>query len=298
MSGMSLALRAGLVLIGAMASACTISVDSQGQIAREEKQFPVDGVPELHLATFDGSIELQSWERPQVLVEIEKRGPTREAVEGLRIESTQRGNRIDLEVREPRREGLQGLGFHVSTSAKLIVSAPRRTNVVARTGDGSIGIERLNGRLELRTGDGSIRASDISGEMILDTGDGSITIDGADGRLSLSTGDGGVSVTGGLSAVRMHTGDGSIVYRAEPGVAMSDDWEISTGDGSVSLFLPAKFGAELDAHTGDGAIRSELQLTRGGVNREDRRTIRGTLGEGGKRLRVRTGDGAITLKER
>ena len=33
---------------------------------------------------------------------------------------------------------------------------------------------------------------------------------------------------------------------------MADDWDITTGDGSVSLYLPSDFGAELDAHTGDG----------------------------------------------
>ena len=31
----------------------------------------------------------------------------------------------------------------------------------------------------------------------------------------------------------LHTGDGSIVYRAQPGTAMTDDWDITTGDGAV-----------------------------------------------------------------
>ena len=39
---------------------------------------------------------------------------------------------------------------------------------------------------------------------------------------------------------------------------MDDDWDITTGDGSVSLYLPSDFGAELDAHTGDGSIRNDL----------------------------------------
>ena len=32
------------------------------------------GTPDLHLTTFDGAIEIRSWDRPDVLVEIEKRG--------------------------------------------------------------------------------------------------------------------------------------------------------------------------------------------------------------------------------
>ena len=107
-----------------------------------------------------------------------------------------------------------------------------------------------------------------------------------------------MNVTGRLTSVKLHTGDGSIVYRAEPGSEMSDNWDITTGDGGVTLYLPTGFGAELDAHTGDGSIRNDLDVIgepeaeRG----ENRRTLRGRLGGGGKQIRVRTGDGTIRLR--
>ena len=69
-----------LVLAAAGASGCVVSVDSQGQIVREEKRFSVKGVPNLHLATFDGSIELRSSDQHDVVVEIEKRGATKEEI--------------------------------------------------------------------------------------------------------------------------------------------------------------------------------------------------------------------------
>jgi DUF4097 and DUF4098 domain-containing protein YvlB len=250
------------------------------------------------LTTFDGAIEIQAWDKPDVTIEIEKRGATREAVDGLEIKSAQEGNRIELEVKRPRAESFSGFGFHQSASARLIVSAPRDVNVIARSGDGSIRIERVSGRLELRTGDGSIKASDVEGELILNTGDGSVTVDGARGTIDLDTGDGGVNVTGRLTAVKLHTGDGSIVYRAEPGSEMSDNWDITTGDGGVTLYLPGSFGAELDAHTGDGAIRNDLDVV-GGPEEEgnhSRRTLKGRLGNGGKQIRIRTGDGTIRLR--
>jgi len=279
-----------------LAAGCVVSVDSQGQIVREEKRFSVSGTPELRLTTFDGAIEIQSWEKPDVLVEIEKRGATKESVEALAINVNQDGNRIELEVKRPASESFSHFGFHRSASAKLIVSVPRHADVWARSGDGSIHVERVTGNLELRTGDGSIRASDISGEISLNTGDGSITVDGAEGRLSLDTGDGGVNVAGKLTSLKLHTGDGSIVYRAEDGSKMSDDWEITTGDGGVTLYLPKNFDADLDAHTGDGNIRNELELSTANGGESDRRTVRGRLGEGGKRLRIRTGDGGIRLR--
>jgi hypothetical protein len=289
---------APLLAAAALGSACVVSVDSQGQILREEKRFTVTGTPELHLTTFDGSIEIQAWDKPDVAIDVEKRGATKEVVEGLTVTATQNGNRIELEVKRPRSESFSGFGFSPSASARLIVSVPRDADIVARSGDGSITVERVSGKLELRTGDGSIRASDVGGELILDTGDGSVTVDGARGHIDVDTGDGGVNVTGRLTAVKLHTGDGSIVYRAEPGTEMSDNWDITTGDGSVTLYVPDGFGADLDAHTGDGTIRNELDVAsdtqpdRG----ENKRTLKGRLGSGGRQIRIRTGDGSIRLK--
>jgi DUF4097 and DUF4098 domain-containing protein YvlB len=304
MAGMKSAWPAVAVLpVAVLVSSCVVHVDTEGQIVREEKRFTVSGTPDLQIATFDGAIEVQSWDKPDVLIEIEKRGATKEAVDALQIVSAQDGPRIELEVKRPRSESFSGIGFHRTASARLIVSVPRQTNLRARSGDGSIRVERVNGRLELRTGDGSIRALDVSGELVMNTGDGSVTVTGAEGALEADTGDGGVNVSGRLARVKLHTGDGSIVYRAEPESRMSGDWEMTTGDGGVTVYLPEGFSAELDAHTGDGSVRSDLDISTGvedegdeGKEEARRRTLRGKIGEGGSRLRIRTGDGAIRLR--
>ena len=107
----------------------------------------------------------------------------------------------------------------------------------------------MTGRLELKTGDGSIRATDIAASVTLHTGDGSVHVDDGQGQIDVDTGDGSVEVSGKLTAVKLHTGDGSIVFRGDSRLVMSDDWDISTGDGSVTIYLPPDFGAELDART-------------------------------------------------
>ncbi len=285
----------GLVLAPALlAAGCTVTVDSQGQIVHQEKRFTVSGTPSVTATTFDGSIQVQSWDNQDVLVEIEKRGPTRSALDQIEVHTAQDGNNITVEARRPRGHAVRLFGLNISPTARLIVWVPKRADVRARSGDGSISIDRVNGKLDAHTGDGSIRANDISGDLNLSSGDGSVTVDNAGGRLALDTGDGSVNVAGNLAVVRLHTGDGSIVYRAEPGTKMDDDWDITTGDGGVTLYLPSGFGAELDAHTGDGSIRNELDLSASGDN--NRRTVRGRLGAGGPQLRIRTGDGSIRLK--
>jgi len=273
-----------------------VVVDSQGHITQEERRFAVSGTPELRLTTFDGAIEIRSGETNAVVIKIEKRGPTKEALDKLTVESKQNGNTIEVSVKRPAGEiVVLGIG-RMSPTAKLIVTMPRDGNVYARSGDGSIRVERVRGHLELRTGDGSIRGTDIGGKMVLVTGDGSVTIDEAEGDLDIDTGDGSVSVAGKLDVVKVHTGDGSITFRAEPGTSMKDDWSMTTGDGGVSVYLPSDFAAELDAHTGDGAIRNELDIERSGGDERARRTLKGRLGSGGRTLRIRTGDGSVRLK--
>jgi DUF4097 and DUF4098 domain-containing protein YvlB len=275
---------------------CVVTVDSHSEIVREEKRFTVDGIADVRVATFDGSIQIQSWDNPDILIEVEKRGPNKAAVESLQVVVGQKGNVIELEVKRPKRETFSGMGFRQAAYARLVVSVPRTTNVRARSGDGSIKIERVTGRIELRTGDGSIRASEVAGDLNFDTGDGSVVVEEAEGQLVVDTGDGSVSVSGSLGALKLHTGDGSVVYRADPGTSMTDQWDITTGDGSVTLYLPPDMGAELDAHTGDGRITNDLSVEKADTDEKTRRTLRGRIGSGGKPLRVRTGDGAIRLK--
>lgn len=290
-----------LVLAGATlvtcfwVAGCTVTLDSQSEIVRDEKRFTVKGTPTVNLTTFDGAIQIQSWDKADVVVEIEKRGHTREAVDALEVKSSQDGDTIEVEVVKPRSRF--SVGMHLSPSARLNVWLPRESNVKARSGDGSILVEHVKGHLDLHTGDGSIRVNDVAGDLALNTGDGSVTADDVEGRLAVDTGDGGVTISGNLSGLKVHTGDGSIVYRAHTSTSMSEDWDITTGDGGVSLFLPEDFSAELDAHTGDGGIRNDLDVVTAGGGQIDRSTVRGRVGDGGRQLRIRTGDGGIRLRK-
>lgn len=289
------------VLAGAMlvtcswVAACTVTLDSQSQIVRDEKRFTVTAVPTVNLTTFDGTIQIQSWDKTEVLVEIEKRGPTREAVDALVVKSSQDGDTIDLEVVKPQHAF--GFGVRVTGSARFNVWLPRESHVKARSGDGSILVEHVKGKIDVHTGDGGIRLNDVSGDLTLNTGDGSVTAEDVQGRLAVDTGDGALTLSGNLSALRVHTGDGSIIYRAQPGTSMAEDWDITTGDGAILLYLPRDFSAELDAHTGDGGVRNDLDVATGTNGEINRRTVRGRIGDGGRQLRIRTGDGAITLKK-
>jgi len=255
-----------------------VGADLNKYVERDEKHFAVSGKPEVALATFDGSIEIRPWDKADVQVVIEKRGRDHDDVAAIEVKAEQQGSRIEISVTEPRRDH-GGFNLHFNNrSAKLIVSVPASADVTAKSGDGSIDIERVTGHVQLRSGDGSIRGRMLGGDVEANTGDGSIRLDGK------------------LTSVRVHTGDGSVTIHADAGSSPAADWDIVTGDGSVTLEVPDGFDADVDAHTGDGGIHMRDLTLSNVTGNIGKNSLRGRLGDGGKALRVRTCDGSITFK--
>jgi Toastrack DUF4097 len=294
--------RAALVAAVALAlPACEVNLNTEGLTVREKRTFAVTGQPDLTLETFDGAIEIHSWDRNEVEVEIEKRGMEQALLDQMIVEAEQEGDRITLRVKGPSaaEDRRITVGIHISPAARLLVAVPRRSSINARTEDGSIQVENIEGRLALRTGDGSVAVDRLTGDLEARSGDGSIRIENAQGRLDVETDDGSISVDARPTVLRARTGDGSIRLHLERETTMADAWDVSTGDGSVTLTLPPSFDAEIDAETSDGSVRSSypgLSDGEGGEGRERRRELRSKLGDGGPILKVRTGDGTIRFE--
>jgi Toastrack DUF4097 len=287
-------LSTGLSLLVLLSAACVdISGANSGwPTYRDEKRFSVEGKPQVVLSTFDGSIEIRSWDRPDVLVVVERRAANESAAAAIQVNSAQQGNRVSVDVKATSRNFGWWMG---GGDASLIVSVPQSADIQASSGDGAITLDHVNGTIALRSGDGRIQAANSSGEVSVATGDGSIELDHVDGTIEANTGDGRVKAVGRFTGVRARSGDGSIAIQADPGSSAGSDWNITSGDGSITLQIPDGFNAALDARTGDGGIHLD------GVNITGSATITknsasGQLGSGGRALRVRTGDGSITLR--
>ncbi|MGE3888406.1 MAG: DUF4097 domain-containing protein [Vicinamibacterales bacterium] len=283
-------------------AACEVNLNTEGLTSKETKTFTVTGQPDLTVETFDGSIEIHSWDRNEVEVEIEKRAMEQALIEQMEVEAEQQGDRIVLRVTGPAAREFRGVtvGVHISPAARLRVAVPRKLMLQARTEDGSIRAENLEGRLTLRTGDGSITTDRLTGEIEIRTGDGAIRMEKAEGRLNLETNDGSITLSARPTVLRAKTGDGSIRVQIEPETAMAEAWDLTTSDGSVTLTLPPSFNAEIDAETSDGSVRSShpaISIDRDDEGRrERRRELRTRMGEGGPVLRIRTGDGSIRFE--
>ncbi len=277
--------RAGWVFLGVLALAASwAGADDWSH------QYTVKGRPDLRLTTDDGSVRVEVGTGSQIEAQVTTEG-WKIAPGELTITESQTGDRVAIEVRLPPHNAFFREGHR---SVKLLVRVPAEANLDIRTGDGSVNVEPITGRISITTGDGSITAAGLHGEIRLHTGDGSIRATGLEGRLRADTGDGHMNVRGRFEGLQLRTGDGSIDAEVESGSKVTEAWSLASGDGGITMRIPEDFGAELDARAGDGSIVLDAPVTVTGTVTES--AVRGTLAGGGGPLRVHTGDGSIRLQ--
>src|SRR5688572_18911946 len=122
-----------VVAVAVLVAGCEVNLNTEGLSARETKTFKVTGQPEVILDTFDGAIELHSWDRPEVEVEIEKRAMDQGLLDEIKIETQQNGNTVTVKVTGPTRDMRVTVGVHISPTARLRVAVPRHSNIQANT---------------------------------------------------------------------------------------------------------------------------------------------------------------------
>jgi hypothetical protein len=286
--------------LAAMLCACTVNVNTEGATASETRSFKVGGAPTVTLDTFDGAIDVHSWDRPDVEVVIEKQAPDEARLKEITVEQSQEGDTISLTVRGPAQRESNGISIGVvySTRARLRVALPKNASLTLRSGDGALNVEDVTGTISLRTDDGSIVGNRVSGDVVARTDDGAIRFRDVGGKIDVESLDGSIVVDGTLTHLRVKTNDGSVRVAAQPGSEIAADWQIESGDGSVEVRLPSGANAEVDASTSDGVVRSNypgLEVSRSDDDRA-KRSLKGTLGSGGHLVRVRTGDGTIRFE--
>ena len=163
---------------------------------------------------------------------------------------------------------------------------PTRPNVCAPGGEGRMSVNnndvvvdftvRVPAGVRLRglTVNGDVEARGLRSDVEAKTVNGSIYVE-TDGLASAKT------VNGSITAA---------MGRAD----WSGGLEFNTVNGGIELSLPASLSAEVEAATLNGEIESDFPLTVTG--RYSRRRLTGTVGGGGRELRLKTVNGSVHLK--
>jgi hypothetical protein len=160
-----------------VSSACTIDVQGSGmgqQVSvREQRTIQLTGMPTVTVRVFNGSVRLRSWDRNEILVDIERRAATEADARRTVLETSEDSGDVLIEQKNSRRSD-DWIRFERSPSVVLTINVPRQLRVDVRTGDGAIDAQDLTGSVQLRSGDGPIRLQRVDGDISVNTGDGSV----------------------------------------------------------------------------------------------------------------------------
>ncbi|MEW6320796.1 MAG: DUF4097 family beta strand repeat-containing protein [Acidobacteriota bacterium] len=292
------------------------------QTERAEGTYRVGRDGALDLSNIAGDIRVSVGGAEEIRIESVKRVRSRDDAErasllrDLRVEITHVADRVEVRTQYPRRSG-RG----VSARVDFTVQVPAGTRVALKSisGDvsvrdvqGAVRVESISGDVEVtstpnlalaKTVSGNVTARDISAAALtLGAVSGDIIASGLTVRtLDAGTVSGNIRLTG-LQGERVQAKSvsGDILYEAA--LNRGSRYEFGTHSGNVRLVLAGDAGFELDATSFSGSIRSDFPVTVGAIGRDDRRrsnnAIRGTYGDAGAVLSLRSFSGTIVISRK
>ena len=78
-------------------------------------------------------------------------------------------------------------------------------------------------------------------------------------------------------------------------LSSAGDMNFVSGSGTVRITLPADFNGEVDASTGNGELRTDFEIKL--IGRLDPQHMRGTIGSGGRTIKLQTGNGRLEIRK-
>jgi hypothetical protein len=303
-----------LAPVALLLTGCDIDdVSSWGSSDRFKEDFhlnyPLKPGGTLSVDTFNGSVEISSWEKDEVDVNGIKYCASEEMLRQLKVEGDQQGTTVRLRaVRPEGRRGNCGAKFILRVPKKLLLdgivssnASIRVENIVGdarlQSSNGSIKIRGLEGKLDAKTSNASIEVSSMHGDFVGRTSNGSITVDGFEGGFEASTSNSSIRA----SIAKMPEGrplkadssNGSIDlslpdYKGQP-------IDLDTSNSSIILRLPSSVNADIRASTSNSSLNNEFEMTSTSTISKNR--LEGRIGKGGGPIRATTSNGSIRLQK-
>lgn len=183
---------------------------------------------------------------------------------------------------------------NVRINVEYTVAMPRGVRLRASTGNGELSVDRAGSDVDMRTGNGAVHVGQTEGRVSVATGNGEVAVESAKGPVQVSSGNGRIFVSTTQGPVSAQTGNGDIDVRMKT-LTSSADMDFQSGSGTIRVTLPPDFNGQFEASTGNGDLRSDFEIQIRG--RLDPQHMRGVIGNGGRLIRMQTGNGRIELRK-
>lgn len=178
----------------------------------------------------------------------------------------------------------------LDTSGGSISAHDLEAAIQAHSSGGPIHLRNIRGDSRVNTSGGGIEASHLEGKLIAETSGGPISLDEITGDADVHTSGGGIRIRNAGGRVVAETSGGSIDAAFAKGNGKGGSLESSGG--GITVALDPEVGLSIDAEADH--VQSDLPLrVQGEISR---RSLRGSLGNGGEKLLLRTSGGGIRIQ--
>lgn len=262
------------------------ALGAQQQYGRDSDTWRWDGRVEagrwMRVFNINGSVDFAPSPDNMVHLIAEKRSNGRE-MDDIHFEVVQSGGNVTIcaiwnnnsRCEDGGIDQIRNRGNNdTHSSVKFTVRVPRSVKVGAHSVNGAVSV------------------TDVGAEVRANTVNGGVKVRNAAGPVRATTVNGGVDVNTSAGPVSATTVNGDVDARMTS-LQGDDDMEFKTVNGSVSIYVPARFDANFRFDTVHGGIDSDFPMNISG--RFGPRHASGTIGNGGRDIRASSVNGSIEL---
>lgn len=279
-----LAVIVGVVALAAMGTPRLRSQSASGgsdQAEHFQKTFSIANGGTLEVENYKGTIHVTGADTNQVSVDVTKRFDGSDAdrkwwMENIQVNFHNDSNRVAVEVKYPSCNFCWA-DHDYNASVELEIHVPRQINV------------RLNGykpEMTIAGTQGDVRVKSYKSSIQLDSTTGAVRIDTYKNTVKLRN----VNVRGPLE-IKSYKADAEIDARS-----LGDTAILENTKGVIVLRVPASAGLNVDF---EGSRRSSFQSDFAMTSQTGsfNSSFRGTVNQGGTRVRLRTEKGSVSLEK-
>jgi len=304
--------------------------DGEAQTKRESfvldgslhKTYSLERNGSFTLENHNGDIEIVSWDKQEVDIEIiERYGWEDEKIE---IEIISSGNRLEVVARRPDFFDRSWWGSNRQTpQAEFKVKVPKQVELDVNSHNGEIDVTDIEGKVMLETHNGRVTTNTVNGNVKIETHNGDIEVGNLTGDFQAESHNGEVELDVATGEVDVRVHNGSIRFRdvkckemfAETnngriyGNFEPDDngnYDFSTHNGRIDVSIPGESNLDVEVRCKlrefDSEFKELEELVRDRHDRwddwDDRVRVRGKINNGGGRLSMQAYNGSIRLRSR
>jgi len=240
----------------------------------------------LELETFNGEVEIRSWDQDKVDVSGSKYANSAALRDQIKIDTHATPDGVEVRAIKPSEHhgGNMGARFVVRVPHNFVLDRITSSN-------GQIKVEDLDGAVRAHTSNGGIHLSRIKGNVDATTSNGAIELNDLTGRAVLTTSNGHIQADHLSGPVEATSSNGSINIAFE--TAPKSDIHAETSNSSIEISMPESSAVRVRASTSNSSITSDFGVDQSGTVSKNH--LEGTIHGGGPMLDLETSNGSIRL---